>query len=61
MGRAAADLDAAHTEPLRLVREADGRAAADLAEHRIRRFHGTPVEGSVSGHSAPDGPESDAG
>ncbi|MFE9251997.1 FadR/GntR family transcriptional regulator [Streptomyces sp. NPDC007088] len=42
----AAALNAQHAALLRLVREGDGEAAADLAEEHIRGFHGTLVDGS---------------
>ncbi|MDT0419599.1 GntR family transcriptional regulator [Streptomyces sp. DSM 41982] len=40
----AAALNAEHTELLRLVRAGEATAAADLAEHHIRGFHGTLVK-----------------
>ncbi|MDQ1009245.1 GntR family transcriptional repressor for pyruvate dehydrogenase complex [Streptomyces sp. V4I23] len=48
----AAALSAEHTELLRLVREGEGGAAADLAERHIRGFHGSLVDDSDE-----DGPQ----
>lgn len=45
----AAALNAEHTELLRLVREDEGGAAADLAERHIRGFHGTLVDDTAPG------------